>query len=74
MNKENNISKRITEFIREKLNNYLESFEFNMSINNVRLEFYIKSVKIRNNLLKKLGLPMELTKVKVDQIKIIVSP
>lgn len=67
-------SSKISERIKEKLKDYLENIDFTMSFNNSNFVFYVKDVEIRNDLLKKLGIPLELTKGKVQQIKLTVSP
>lgn len=65
-------SSRISELIKEKLKDYLENIEFNMSFNYSHYVFYVKDVEIRNDLLKKYGIPLELIKGKVQQIKLTV--
>ncbi len=39
---------------------------------NEQLELYVKDVEVRKDLLKKFGIPLDLTKGKVDQIKVTV--
>lgn len=65
-------SDRISEAIKDYLKEYLENIEFTMSFNNSQFIFFVKDVEVRSDLLKKLGIPLELSKGRVEQIKIIV--
>lgn len=66
-------SHRISKIIREKLIDYLENIDFTMSFNNSQFIFFVKDVQVRNDLLKKIGIPLELSKGRVEQIKLIVT-
>jgi hypothetical protein len=70
--KEINKSYKISELIKEKLKDYLENIDFRMRFSNSNFVFYVQDVEIRNDLLKKLGIPLELTKGKVQEIKLTV--
>ena len=72
--KDMNITKIISELIKEKLKDYLnlENIEFRMRYSNSNFIFYVQDVETRIDLLKKLGIPLELAKGKVQEIKLIV--
>ncbi len=65
-------SAMIKDYIKDKLKDFLEDLDFNMSYNNSQFIFFVKDVEIRSDLLKKYEIPLELSKGRVDQIKLIV--
>jgi hypothetical protein len=73
--KDMNFTKKISEHIKEKLKDYLnlENIEFRMRYVNSNIVFYVQDVETRSDLLKKLGIPLDLEKGKVQEIKLIVN-
>ncbi len=72
-NKKNmTITYKIKELIKEKLKDYIENIDFKMSYSNSNIVFYVEDVEVRTDLLKKLGIPLELSKGKVKLIKLTV--
>ena len=64
---------KIKEIILEKLKDYVENIDFKMSYSNSNIVFYVEDVEVRTDLLKKIGLPIELSKGRDKLIKIIVT-
>lgn len=71
MNKERRaIGDRISEYIQNKLKDWLENINFNFSFTNSYFIFFVKEVQIRKDLLKRLGIPLELSNGRVQEIKL----
>jgi hypothetical protein len=72
--KDMNMSNKFKELIKDKLKDYvnLENTEFRPRFSNSNFLFYVQEVDLRNDILKKLGIPLELAKGKVQEIKLIV--
>jgi len=68
-----NTNNFISDIIKDSLKDWLKDLDFSMSVVNNQLELYVKEVEVRNDLLKKFGIPLDLTKGKVDQIKVTVN-
>ncbi len=67
------ITYKIKELIKDSLKDYIENIDFKMSYSNSNIVFYVEDVEVRTDLLKKLGIPLELSKGKVKLIKVTVS-
>ena len=72
-NTNKDFSSRISDAIKDRLKDYLNNLEFTMSYNNSQFIFFVKVVEVRSDILKKIGIPLELSEGKVEQIKLIVS-
>ena len=71
MNRERKaIGDRISEYIQDKLKDWLENIKFNFSFTNSYFIFFVKDVQIRKDLLKRLGIPLELSNGRVQEIKL----
>jgi hypothetical protein len=71
--KKDTYSKRISEKIKELLKEYLKNIDFDMSYNNAHFVFEVKDVEVRSDILKKFGIPLELTKGKIQEIKVTIQ-
>jgi hypothetical protein len=67
------ITYKIKELIKDNLKDYIENIDFKMSYSNSNIVFYVEDVEVRTDLLKKLGIPLELSKGKVKLIKVTVN-
>jgi hypothetical protein len=60
-------------FIKDKLKIYFENIDFDMNFHQDATVFYVQDVEIRKDLLKKLGIPLELAHGKIQEIKITIK-